>query len=141
MITVLPPMSREIKEELQRLIRQFDPQMFLACSDTAMGGVNVIRLQIHHPRNTDEIFTPLYAKGLEKAWEHQELFVVDESALAHRDVLLPSRAANRIELCDKAEEFDLTELTEPSQPLVREVDGEEAQRDQPAESVEHVCPH
>ena len=138
-ITVLPPMSDETKGELRRVVRQFDQKMFMACSDTAQGGVNVVRLEIQHPTNTDEVFTSLYERALERAWEQPELFVTDESALAHREIFLTRRRYEPSQLCEE-DVIDLTELRQPVELFEPETAGLQDESSESAELVRHSRP-
>jgi hypothetical protein len=66
-LVVLPPTDPALVEELRQHLATLDPQMLLVASDTAEGGVNVVRLDIHKPRRDAEIFPPFYSTNLAEA--------------------------------------------------------------------------
>jgi hypothetical protein len=68
-ITVLPPVEDEVKEDIRKILANLDGHMVLASSDTGQGGVNALRLEVFRPRSLEEIFTPFIRKNLTIAVE------------------------------------------------------------------------
>ncbi len=83
LIIALPPLAPEIEEELRGILAAEAPGIVAASADSAQGGANVLRLEIHKPRNWEEIFTPFILKNLEKAWQEKELYFTNGFDFQH----------------------------------------------------------
>lgn len=63
-IIVLPPVAPILEESLRNEVRCQAGDMEVVCADTCRAGVNVLRLDVYHPRTWDHVFTRLLRRGL-----------------------------------------------------------------------------
>lgn len=79
-MVVLPPTDPGVVEAIQAHAALVDGDTLVTTSDTAQGGCNVVELEVHFPRELQEILTRFLEAGLKDAAAAPEVHVAEDDA-------------------------------------------------------------
>jgi len=83
-LQVLPPVDSAILEAIQAQVPALDGDCCVVSADTAHGGVNIVELEVHHPRDIKEIFSQFIKAALNDACLDQAVHAAEnDPSLEH----------------------------------------------------------